>query len=871
MVSIVNFSENEFLGGDDLQERFGLRGRNMLQLAELKLPIAPGFLIESSAVTKGKLKEQLTGADLAAAVKKIETLTGKTFSSPKVPMLFKVVVSPSIQIGSIRSIHTIGINDQVAAAFAGFCGEDFAYHEYQHFMENVATRFLKKTKADFDSVQQSHPKATHKELCSLYREKVVPDFPQSGLDQLRLVIASMAEQYLADPMNDGIEAALMAQMMVYGNFGDNSYNGSFFSRDIVTGAAQLSGHFGHNEFDTLTERGQNINTIKREYLEQLRHIAIRLEEKFLDIREVKFVIEENKVWIVEQNPVDSKSTQAEMRTLLDLHSKQLIPTQKLVTSIPPAQVQDLLHPVIDHETTLDMAKVVGGLAASPGAAVGRVCFSTQRLLTEFRRSSLMGTKPDLILCMPHTDADDVEGIEMARAVIASAGDRPGHIAGYASHAAVVSRSLRKPCVLARFEDVEWHDDHIVLNGNRVNELDAVSMEAPTYTAPTIWLGEAKLVYPDTSTNGLEDFIGAISAIKSGFRVYGKADSIPDIKVALRLGAEGIGLFPMDALLRLPDVLKPFRQALLLGDPALHGSALKHAEGRLQAHMAEIFQAMGGKKLRLRLLSEPLTELLPHSPEETEAFLSEMVREYPRVTRDELIARANQMRNVNPMLGLRGSRIAISHPELYAMLVAAVLRAAIENVRSGGKVDLDLMIPSAMADSELRFIRYGRNIESVTIPGISTVERALLAEYKLPALPFPLQVGASIELPAAALMAGHMAKQSDFFSIDTHMLTQTTNGMSHDDVNLFLPSYTQYDILKDNPFEVLSTAVKELVTTAVHLGKITRPDLRIGLSGDYASDPVNIEFAFRSDMGFVTCSPYGVPIAKLAVAQHMVKA
>jgi pyruvate,orthophosphate dikinase len=482
----------------------------------------------------------------------------------------------------------------------------------------------------------------------------------------------------------------------------------------------------------------------------------------------------------------------------------------------------------------------------------------------------MGSSPDLILCMPHTDAEDVEGIEMAKAVIASAGDRAGHVAGYASHAAVVSRSLRKPCLLAKFEDVEWHEDHIMLGGHRVNELDMISMEVPTYTAPTVWMGEAKLVYPDTSTNGLEDFIRSISAITSDFRVYGKADSIADIKVALRLGAEGIGLLPVDNLLKLPNVLKPFRQALLLLDPALRTAALKRTEDQLKAHMAEIFQLMGGKKLRLRLLSEPLTEFMPHSPEETEAFLTDMARDIKQVSRDELIARANQMRNVNPMLGLRGSRIAISYPDLYAMQVAAVLRAGIEAVQAGGKVDLDLMIPSVMADSEVRFIRYGRNIESLTIPGISTIATELVAEYKLAALPFSLQVGASIELPAAALMAGHMAKQSEFFSIDTHMLTQTTNGMSYDDVNMFLPSYTQYDILKENPFQVLSTAVKELVTSAVNLGKITRPDISIGLSGDHVSDSVNIEFAFRSNLSFVTCNPYGVPIAKLAVAQHMVK-
>ena len=249
MVDLIHFNQNEYLEGDDLQERFGLRGRNMFELAALKTPIAPGFLVDSPTMLENGLKD-LSVDELKGAVQKIEKLTKKTFNEPARPMLFKVVVSPSIQIGTIRSVHTVGINDSVAEGFAKYCGDAFAYQEYRYYLEQFSKRFLGKKDKDFKEIADKNPKASDKEVCKMYREAVVPDFPQDGYEQLRLVLTSMADQYLGDDMNEGIEAGLMVQMMVYGNYGDDSYNGNFYSRNIVTGEDQLSGFFGHNEFDT---------------------------------------------------------------------------------------------------------------------------------------------------------------------------------------------------------------------------------------------------------------------------------------------------------------------------------------------------------------------------------------------------------------------------------------------------------------------------------------------------------------------------------------------------------------------------------------------------------------------------------------------
>ena len=855
MTELIHFNENEFIEGSDLQERFGLRGRNMLNLAQLKTPIAPGFLIESEVVQDG-LKEKLTLEALQGAVKKIEDIAGKTFNSPEQPMLFKVVISPSIQIGSISSVHTVGINDEVAAGLAKYCGEDFAYQEYRHFMESVSTRFLGKNGDEFKSISDANPNSSNKEICAMFREKVVPDFPQNGYEQLRTVLTALADQYLEDDMNEGIEAGLLVQMMVYGNMGENSYNGSFYSRDIVTGEPKLKGQFGHNEFDTLPEDGKDINDFNPDFLDQLKSVSSLLEGKFLDIRDIKFVIEEGRIWVVEQDSVDAKSTQAEIRTLLELHEKGLVTSEKLVLSVPPGQLQDLLHPIIDHETTRDMPKIVGGLAGSPGAAVGRIAFSTKALLEEYRRCGLMGVNSDMILCMAHTDAEDVEAIELGKACIASIG-------GYASHAPVVSRSLRKPCLLN--EKIEFFDGYCVFDGERINEFDTISLEVPTYTDPTVWVGDAALVFPDTSKNGLEDFINAVKDMGSGLTVLGMANSLEDIKMSLRLGAEGIGRFPCDDLLKMPETLKHFREALLVGDAEKRKSALERVTERMKSDVLEVFKVLEGKKVVFQLLENPLAYFMPHSSEEQTAVFGELNQMHPELSVDDLKDRANQLRSINPMMGLRGSRIAISYPDLYSCQSAAILGAAKAYSEGGQKVDFDLLVPAVIGDAEMRFIRYGRNIESTTIEGIHSVEHRIAGEGG-GGLGFTYKVGAAIELPAAALMAGHLSKQSDFFSVDINMLTQTTNGMSVDDINSYLPSYTQFDILKDNPFQILSLPVKELIATTVHFGKLTRPDIQIGICGDNAADPANVDFAFSENLNFVTCNPFGVPIAKLAVAQ-----
>ena len=856
----MHFSQDEYQEGEFLHDIIGFRGKNIMQLASLKAPIAPGFIFPSEAIWKGQIEKELSIGMLKSAVGKIEKRTGKTFNSADNPLLFKVLLSPSIQIGTMPSIHALGLNDKVVEGFAKRCGEEFSYGEYFFLMRAIGTRFMGKNRDDFQKLKESHS-GSAKYLCELCREKLMPDFPQDAYEQLHLVLNCMSKGYTEDEMNEDIEVGLIVQMMVYGNMGENSYNGFLFSRDIVTGEAQIQGHFGHNEFDTVPEQGRPIAEIDKKYFDKLKVLVCQLEELFLDLRQIKFIIEEDTVWLLEQSPVDGKSTRAEIRTLLDLHAKGLINKEKLANSVPPNQIKDLLHSVIDYGSTGGMETVEGGITGSPGAVVGYVCFSTPKLVAEHRRLSLSGKKPNLILVMPHTNAADVEGIELGIGVVASVG-------GYSSHAPVVSRSLRKPCVL--FPDIEHHDSHVVIGGRRVNEMDIISIEAPTYTNPTIWFGEAKLVFPNTAENGLEEYVKTVSDLSGDFCVTGLMHRLSDVDEALRLGAEGIGMCPIDEVIKQSDSLSPFQDMLMLMHHAEHFSkAEERFKESIQPEWEKLLIKLDGRRLLVRLLEGPLTNFFPYEQDKREKIMGRIVKDYAGVDLEELHALFNQMRSVSPMMGMRGSRVGLNYPHLYVSQLRALLQAAYE-VSKQRKVWLDVCVPGVMGDSEIRFLRYGRNIESTVVKGMHHMVEHLLEKWKLDELPFDFRVGASIEMPAAAMMAGHLAKQSDFFLVDALMLTQNTIGVDLEDLNTFLPAFTQYDIFKENPFEILAPPVKQLLAMVIHLGRLTRPDLEIGICGNNIYDPRNIDFAFNADVHFVATNPHGVPVARLAAAQQMLK-
>ena len=716
-MQFYHFNQKEHVQGHDLQERFGLRGRNLLQLASLHTPLVPGFLIESKDLPA---LAKLTVDELKPAIKKIEGITGREFGNPEKPMLLKVVVSPSIQIGSLQSTHTIGLNDQVAEGLAKRWGEEFAYHEYKVLLEKFAVTFLRRDKKLLKKAAQG--KTGSKEICRAFLQGPVKAFPQDGYDQLCMALTKTAGEYLADEMNEDIESALVVQLMVYGNWNENSGSGHLYSRDIVTGEGKINGVFAMNSFDVQKENSKPLDELDANYLKQLQEMSNLLEASFKDIREIKFTIEEGKIWLIEQTPVDEKSTQAEIRTLLDLNKQKLLTREEIVNAVPAGQVQDLLHPVIDHTSVTNLKIIKGGVAGSPGAAIGRVCFSTPSLLAEQRKCSLKGEKADFILMMPHTDAEDVEGIEMSVGVLVSVG-------GYSSHAPVVSRSLRKPCVL--YSDVEFFDGYATIGGERVNEWDVISLESPTYTDPSIWFGEASMQFPDTTKNGLEEFIRAIDDVggqKPKLQVLGLANNLDDIDSSLRMGANGIGLLPVEALMRKREVFCAFQEVILLhGEKEKYEVALNAFRSVLGDNFEALFKKMDGKKVVIRLLNTPLIEFLPLDERACEKLFNDLA-EKRGVDAAQFHSRMSNLRNVNPMMGQRGGRIGIAYPEIYQAVSGGIFHGACKARKAGVKLCFDLCISGVTCDAEVRFIRHGRNIESNVIHGIRGVEEQVLEEF-----------------------------------------------------------------------------------------------------------------------------------------------
>ena len=857
MTPVILFNQEDFIEGENLSDRLGVRGSSIMGLAALSLPLAPGFIYESSQIKDLNTKMIVEGVTFGIA--SIEDKTDKVFGSEEFPLTLKVVLAPSIHLSSIRSVHNVGLNDKTTEGFSRFCGEDFAYGEYKYFIEQFSLRFLSYDKDVFEDAAKQIKNLSKKKICGYYLTNLIDNFPQSPVEQLKIILEELKKQHYEDSLNQGIDAAILVQMMTYGNLGSDSYNGSYYSREIFTGKPGISGYFGRNQFYTERERGFPITEIDPSYLKEFEQIATILEKSFLEIRKIKFTIEEGKIWLVDQNQVEQKSSCAELRTLLDLVKSKVVSDTYLIKNFLPRQLNDLLHPLVDKAATCDAAKIIGGIGGSPGAAQGKVIFSTKKLLEAYQDSIVKGEKPKYILAMKSLYAEDVQAIEIGEAVISSEG-------GYASHAPVVARSLGKPAIVN--PNIEFYKGYMVIDGVKIQEGEFISLEVPTYEEPTIYLGEVKLVYPDIAENGLQEFIEHVRKHIGAFKIRTNADNPHDAKLAKKLGATGIGLCRTEHMFFDPDRIMIFRELILASSKEERLVALEKLKPFQKEDFKKLFEVMEGEGVTIRLLDAPLHEFLPVNQDGLQETLNHFKSIKSLCSKDEILRRFDRLKEINPMLGHRGCRIGISYPEIYEMQVAAILEAAYE-VKTELKTNCnpEIMVPIVMKDEEIKFIKNGKNIEGTKVKGIAGVVEELLKSLKISEFPFVYKVGTMIELPSAALSAGHIAKQAEFFSFGTNDLTQTTHGLSRDDINSFLPSYTHYDILQDNPFQILTNPVKELITIATQTGRLTRPDLKIGLCGEHATNPNNIEYCIEAGLNYVSCSPYGVPLATLAVAQH----
>lgn len=851
-------------------EKLGQRGRQAIEFAELSLPILPGFIFDAEEAASLHKEKPL---ELAKPfVKKVEDLVGKRLGDAKNPLLWKIVVSPNLAISNYPTLHNFGLAKDTVTGFASWVGENFASHEVLFLVKGmlaveVKIAELESRAKDLERLQAAQ-KALAKVLESDKAPKAAPalmdeyaslmpaDFFKDAATQFDLALRRVSRLIEIDEQDAG-DTAILVQPMVYGNYGKGSASGAFYTRDIVSGEGKLQGEFYQERFNELGAAGKDINAIEPAYLKELEKIARKLEDKHKEIRQIRFTVENKKLWLIEQRQVVAKSTQADLKLLLDLCARKVVSEEFVVQSIAPGRLNEILHPVVNLSSVKKLKGVSGGIAGAPGAAIGRVFFTTETLLDAHREAKQKGQDSRLILVMPSTFAEDVKAIEVSQGVLSCEG-------GFSAHASVVARQYGKVSMVKT--EMRIKGKKATIGDLAVSEGDYITINVPYYGEPQVWLGKADLIEPDPKDSGLLDFIALAKKQMGHFHVRANADTPRDAALALLFGAEGIGLVRTEHMFFNEKRINVFREMVFADTIDDRKKALDKLKPMQRDDFYGLFKVMAGKEVTVRLLDPPLHEFLPHNSAELESFVEYLGarKGAKKLSKSEIQERIDSLEEFNPMLGHRGCRLAVTYPEIYEMQVRAVFEAVYKLQKEKVDVRPEIMIPVVMNAGELRLILFGKNIEGKHYRGLVEIEEEVRKELGAKAVPY--KIGTMVELPAAAVGAGDLARYSEFFSYGTNDLSQTTLGISRDDFNSFMPDYSLYDLVDGNPFSVLTPQVKDLVQTAERRGKLTRPGLVTGLCGEHGANPDNIRFCMEVGLDYVSCSPYQVPLSITAVAQ-----
>ena len=864
------FSQNETAKKVCDMEKLGQRGRQAMEFADLALPILPGFIFDADIASTLHKDKPLELAK--AELRKVEELVGKQVGGEKNPLLFKIVVSPNLAISNYPTLHNFGLAKDTVAGFASWVGDNFAAHEVLFLVRGmlaveIRLAELEKRPKDLERLREVE-KQVVKSLAADKAPKAAPAlmdefaplFPEGffakAMGQFDIAIKRVSRLIELDEQDAG-DTAILVQPMVYGNYGKGSASGAFYTRDIVTGERRLQGEFYQERFNEIGATGKDINSIDPAYLKELEKIARKLEDKHIEIRQIRFTVENKKLWLIEQRQVVSKSTQADLKLLLDLNGRKVVTNEFVVQSIAPGRLNEILHPVVNLSSVKKLPGVSGGIAGAPGAAIGRAYFSTEALIEAFRTAQQKGEDKRLILVMPATFAEDVKAIEVATGVLSCEG-------GFSAHASVVARQYGKVSMVK--PEMRIRGKKATIGDVSINEGDYITINVPYYGEPQIWLGKADLIEPDPKDSGLLDFIAMAKAEMGHFHVRTNADNPRDAALALLFGAEGIGLVRTEHMFFNEKRINVIREMILSDTKEERVKALDKLKPMQRDDFYGIFKVMEGKEVTIRLLDAPLHEFLPHNNAEMDSLVEYLGarKTAKKLSKAEIQARIDSNEEFNPMLGHRGCRIAVSFPEIYEMQVRAIFEAVYKLQKEKVDVRPEVMIPIVMNAAELKLIVFGKNIEGKHYRGLVEIEEEVRKELGAKAVPY--KIGTMVELPAAAVGAGDLARYSEFFSYGTNDLSQTTLGISRDDFNSFMPDYSLYDLIEGNPFSVLSPQVKDLVQTAERRGKLTRPTLVTGLCGEHGANPDNIRFFMEAGLDYVSCSPYQVPLSITAVAQ-----
>ncbi len=881
---VYSFGDGAAEGRAGDRNLLGGKGANLAEMCSLGLPVPPGFTITTEACNwyyaNGNAYPDGLRAEVEAGLAEVSRIAGRRFGDPASLLLVSVRSGARASMpGMMDTVLNLGLNDETTAALARDAGDErFAYDSYRRFIQmygnvvlgldhEVFEEILEDAKARFGhELDTDLSSAEWREVIGLYKVKVEEEldrpFPQDPQEQLWGAIGAVFSSWMnpraityrrLHDIPESWGTAVNVQAMVFGNMGDTSATGVAFTRNPSTGEKKLYGEFlvnaqgedvvaGIRTPQAITEAARIEGGSDRPSLEKVMpeafadfvDIASRLEAHYRDMQDLEFTIERGRLWML-QTRAGKRTAKAALKIAVDMAGEGLIGREEAVLRIDPASLDQLLHPTIDPKAE---RQVIGsGLPASPGAATGEIVFSSD----EAEELKAQGRKA--ILVRVETSPEDIHGMHAAQGILTTRG-------GMTSHAAVVARGMGKPCVSgAGSLRVDMKTGVLIALGVTLKKGDVITIDGGT---GQVLKGVVPMLQPELSGD-FAAIMGWADALRR-MRVRTNAETPADARMARSFGAEGIGLCRTEHMFFDEDRIVAMREMILSDVEADRRAALARLLPMQRSDFLELFEIMAGLPVTIRLLDPPLHEFLPKSAEEIADVAASM-----KVSAEKLRQRTEALHEFNPMLGHRGCRLAVSYPEIAEMQARAIFEAAAEAARrTGAPVVPEVMVPLVGLVEELDFVK-------------ARIDRVASEVAQETGTAVDYLIGTMIELPRAAIRAGSIARTAEFFSFGTNDLTQTTFGISRDDASSFLETYRQKGIIEQDPFVSLDIeGVGELVRMAAERGRAARPDLKLGICGEHGGDPASIRFCETVGLDYVSCSPFRVPIARLAAAQAAVK-
>ncbi len=877
---VYGFGGGSADGDASMKNLLGGKGANLAEMSSLGLPVPPGFTITTEACvhyySNGQAYPEALAGQVGEGLKAVEAVVGKTFGDPSNPLLVSVRSGARASMpGMMDTVLNLGLNDQTVEGLAALSGDRrFAFDSYRRFITMYSNVVLGLGHDQFEEVLDDHKDrlgvTIDTDLSADDWEKVVADyksvverelghpFPQEPQDQLWGAVSAVFASWMNDRakfyrrMHDIPESwgtAVNIQSMVFGNMGETSATGVAFTRNPSTGEAKLYGEFlinaqgedvvaGIRTPQSLTRAGREEMGEKALSMEEAMPVVFaefvevvgKLESHYRDMQDIEFTVEQGRLWML-QTRNGKRTAKSALKVAVDLASEGVITEHEAILRVEPAALDQLLHPTLDPNAARTV--VAQGLPASPGAATGKIVFDAD----EAERMNQLGDA--VILVREETSPEDIHGMHAARGIVTARG-------GVTSHAAVVARGMGRPCVSGAGEiHIDEKGRTFTVRGRTFKAGEIITIDG---SKGEVLDGAVAMIEPEL-TGDFQTLMAWADGVRR-LKVRANAETPLDARTARGFGAEGIGLCRTEHMFFDEARIAAVREMILADDEKGRRTALAKIEPFQKSDFVELFTIMAGLPVTVRLLDPPLHEFIPHSDEDIDLLAATSGIDAAKLKR-----RAKELHETNPMLGHRGCRLGVAYPEIYEMQVRAILEAALEVKKTAEQAPIpEIMHPLVAMGLEMKYLR-------------ELTDRVATDVFAKAGDSVDYLVGTMIELPRAALRAGDLARYAEFFSFGTNDLTQTTFGISRDDSGRFLQAYMDKGIFETDPFVRLDQeGVGDLIRIAAERGSAQRADIKMGICGEHGGDPASIAFCEQVGLSYVSCSPYRVPIARLAAAQ-----